>query len=319
MARPAYSCADDSSALTVVADGPVLQCPTCGHRTDEPGDGVLGDGFDIVHRQWGTRGDPHAWRALRELVAATPTPTSPESARRAFVDGLRQVADVDVDTTDEKYAYRRHLDHGGMSGGNVNVEWWRTKGIPLLVDRAIGRRPSILAEPGGRPVRRVVASVVIWAIVLAIPAGLVTGGGWLIYQRYAGGHASRRPCSTATRPVTCGSSAPRSARSAWPSGRSTAGTVVWQLEGGNGDSDAGTDRQRHGARRHRVQPVARAATAADRARPPVPALARLRRQTPASTVEGRPRRRGRSAVCRERVGVAAGAYRSTSFDLYSLR
>lgn len=138
----AYACSADRTLLAPVPGSPaVLQCPTCGHRTDEVGEGVLGDGFDVVHRQWGLRGDPHAWRAMLELVGTTPTPPDREALRAAYVDALRRVADVDIDRADEQSVYRQHLDHGGMSGGGVNVGWWRTKGIPLLVDRATDRRP----------------------------------------------------------------------------------------------------------------------------------------------------------------------------------
>lgn len=138
----AYHCAEDSCALVVVSeDRPVFRCPTCGHRTDDLGSGVLGDGFDIVHRQWGARGDPHAWRALRELVGETATPSTPAAIRLALVNGLRKAAGIDLDTAVGHYEYRKDLDHGGMSGGNVDIEWWREKGIPLLVDRATTRRP----------------------------------------------------------------------------------------------------------------------------------------------------------------------------------
>lgn len=127
---PAYCCALDGHALeAIVGTQDVLHCPVCGHRTDEPGAGVLGDAIDIVHRQWGLRGDPHAWHALRELLAAVATPPSDDSVRALFVDGLRQVADVDIDQADGQSVYRKDLDHGGMSGGSVNVEWWRTKGF----------------------------------------------------------------------------------------------------------------------------------------------------------------------------------------------
>ena len=193
---PAYSCADDGSALeAVTVESDVLRCPTCGHRTDAPGAGVLGDGFDVVHRQWGLRGDVHAWRALREQLATTPTPAHDDRVRQAFVDGLREAAGVDVDDTDEQHVYRRHLDHGGMSGGGVHVEWWRTKGIPLLVERAVARRPVAVArapdrEPAARDHRRAgrawrstAAGVVVWTVVMAIPVAFVGGGGWLLYQR----------------------------------------------------------------------------------------------------------------------------------------
>lgn len=85
----------------------------------------------------GARGDPHAWRALRDLVGTAATPSNGAATRQAFVDGFRQVAGIDLDTTVEHYHYRKDFDHGGMSGGNIDIEWWRDKGIPLLVDRAI--------------------------------------------------------------------------------------------------------------------------------------------------------------------------------------
>jgi hypothetical protein len=139
----AYACARDGTPLEAVADAPgVLRCPKCGHRSDAPGDGELGDGFDIVHRQWGLRGDPHAWAAMRDLVAATPTPPERDAIRAAYLDALRRVADVDLDGTEDATVHRDHLDHGGMSGGRLDLAWWRSKGIPLLVDRAADRRPA---------------------------------------------------------------------------------------------------------------------------------------------------------------------------------
>lgn len=126
----------------------MLACPSCGHRTDEPGRGVLGDGFDILHRQWGLRGDPHVWGAIRDLVGSTPTPPTREAVRAAFVDAVRQVVEVDLDRTDESRVHRQRLDHGGMSGGMVDLDWWRTKGLPLLVERAWERRPPLESAPG---------------------------------------------------------------------------------------------------------------------------------------------------------------------------
>jgi hypothetical protein len=255
---PAYSCATDGLALEPVAgDAAVLRCRTCGLRTDAPGAGVLGDGFDIVHRQWGLRGDPHAWRALRELVAATPTPSSEALVRQAFVDGLREVADVDIDHTDEQQVYRRHLDHGGMSGGGVNVEWWRTKGIPLLVERAVARRPTsvIAAEPtvddgrlddgrlddrtrARRSLRSKVTDVAVWALIMSIPAALVGGGGWLLYQRGFGTQvrATVLECETSGNFRRSGSTFRTDCIAEWTlDGR----TVVGGFTGGNGVSDVG--------------------------------------------------------------------------------
>ena len=241
----AYCCAKDGGQLAPISDGsPVQMCPVCGHRSDEAGDGVLGDAFDIVHRQWGLRGDPHAWNALRDLVATTPTPASADAARKAFVDGLRQVADVDIDQTGEPQVYRKHLDHGGMSGGGVNVNWWRTKGIPLLVDRAISRRPATAtdqrepADGAKGSVRRVASSIAIWALLLSIPAALIGGGGWLLYQRGFGTRvdATVLTCDSSGHVRRFGSTFRTDCVAEWTiDGRK----VIGNFEGGNGESDVG--------------------------------------------------------------------------------
>jgi hypothetical protein len=178
-----YYCAEDGRVMEQVAGAAgVVRCPSCGHRTDEPGDGVLADGFDVVLRQWGTRGDPHAWRALREHVAATPTPATPELTRAALVDALRAVTGVDIDTTPEPHVYVQHLDHGGMSGGVINPPWWRERGVPLVVERATSRRPAAPRPASGNPL----VTVLIWVLLMAIPAAVIGGGGFLLYQRAYG-------------------------------------------------------------------------------------------------------------------------------------
>lgn len=140
--QPAFLCARDWTPLEPITGAPgVLRCAKCGHRTDASGDGVLGDGFDVLHRQWGLRGDPYAWTAVRDLVGALPTPPDRDAIRATYVDALRRVADVDLDGVEDAVVHRAHLDHGGMSGGALDLVWWRTKGIPLLVDRAAARRP----------------------------------------------------------------------------------------------------------------------------------------------------------------------------------
>jgi hypothetical protein len=174
-------CAVDGSAMEVVGDA-VFACTACGHRTDEPGAGVLGDAFDVQHRQWGLRGDPHVWAALRDETAAVPTPADAAAIRQAFVEALRRVADVDLDADVQGPVQREQFAHGGMSSGMVDVDWWRAKGLPLLVERATERRPAAQPKPGGG----LMMGLVVWAVLVAIPAGLVGGGAFLLYQRYAG-------------------------------------------------------------------------------------------------------------------------------------
>ncbi|MBA2282292.1 MAG: hypothetical protein H0W25_13840 [Acidimicrobiia bacterium] len=236
---PRYLCAVDASALKELPGASAARCPTCGHRTDVPGRGVLGDGFDVTHEQWGLRGDVHVWRAMREQVAATPTPATEAAIRQAFVDGFRAVVAVDLDTTDEARVHRPELDHGGLSGGVVDVEWWRAEGIPLLVDRALERRPVTTETAASPPPARkgaggAAVTVIVWVVVLAIPGALIGGGSFLLYQRAVGSwvEATVLECDT----YRAGASFRTDCIAEWTEGGRT---VVGDFVGGNGESDAG--------------------------------------------------------------------------------
>lgn len=245
----AYACAVDQSSLEPVSDAPdALRCPTCGHRTDSPGVGLLADGFDVVHRQWGRRGDVHAWQAMRDLVGGTPTPPDRDAVRAAYVDALRQVADVDVDHAAEAVVHRQHLDHGGMSGGDVDVEWWRTRGLPLLVDRAVDRRPRNPLPPPTAPRaatpmsrrtgRTIVGDIVVWTLILAIPGALVGGGAFLLYQRAVGTRvdATVLECDSSGTIVRGASTYRTDCIAEWTIDGET---VIGPFTGGNGESDVG--------------------------------------------------------------------------------
>jgi hypothetical protein len=193
---------------------------------------------------------------MRELVAPTPTPADDEAVRAAFVEAFEAVTGVALDDADDEVVYRAHLDHGGMSGGSVDLVWWRTKGVPLLVDRAIDRRPSPptppstppstpsstsgrarVAPPGGT-FRTVVVTALVWGIVLAIPAALLGGGGFLLYQRAVGTRveATVLECDTSGSIIRGGSTYRTDCIAAWTVDGST---VIGAFTGGNGESDVG--------------------------------------------------------------------------------
>lgn len=240
----AWRCGADQSVMVTAEDAPgVLRCPHCGHRTDAPGGGTLVDGFDVVPHQWGLRGDPHAWWAMREALSGVPTPATADEVRAAYVGALWQAAGVDVDTETAERVHREHLDHGGMSGGTIHVPWWREHGVPLLVQRAMQRRPLPAptgpATPGPAatptPKQSLIGTILVWAVVMAIPAALIGGGGWLLYQRAYGTHVQ----ATVT---GCGLSG------GVTSGYRDDCTATWTIDGevvvgpftgGNGSSDVG--------------------------------------------------------------------------------
>lgn len=98
--------------------------------------GRIGDLFRDEPDQWGGRGDPWLWRALRTRFADVPLPSTQGGLeallRRAFAAEVgHAVSDlVGVGVYVERFA------HGGMSSGYVSLTWWSTTGIPLLLCRA---------------------------------------------------------------------------------------------------------------------------------------------------------------------------------------
>lgn len=263
----AFVCVADRTPLEPALPPGVLTCPTCSHRTDEPGDGVLGDAFDVAHRQWGLRGDVHVWQVVRDLVAARPTPADDEAVRAAFVEAFEAVTGMALDDANEMVVYRPQLDHGGMSGGSIDLAWWRTKGVPLLVDRAVDRRPSQPPTPSSTPpsttpsftpppttptsthgrvrssppdgnVKRVVLAVLVWGVVLAIPAALLGGGALLLYQRAVGTRveATVLECDTSGTIIRGGSTYRTDCIAEWTIDDST---VIGAYTGGNGESAVG--------------------------------------------------------------------------------
>ena len=96
----------------------------------------LADAFDVHVDQYGGRGDLHLWHAMRERLAGVPVPEGEDAVRAAYVTAFNEIVGVDLDTEPERRVFRKELDHGGMSGGVVDLEWWRSTGLPLLVEEA---------------------------------------------------------------------------------------------------------------------------------------------------------------------------------------
>ena len=93
--------------------------------------------FEEEPVQWGLRGDPHLWRELRTRLADEPLPGSAEQLEdllaRAF---LSAVGHVLWDET-VSHVYVGRFDTGGMSRGNVSLDFWRHTGFPLVVRRFV--------------------------------------------------------------------------------------------------------------------------------------------------------------------------------------
>ncbi|MEO3781887.1 hypothetical protein ABGB12_01045 [Actinocorallia sp. B10E7] len=96
--------------------------------------------FDSPPPQWGTRGDPHAWKALRRHLAGVSVPAEAGELEKLLVEGFLAVVGADLRVADDEYVYRQEFAHGGMSSGQVHLPTWRARLIPLLVSRGAPNR-----------------------------------------------------------------------------------------------------------------------------------------------------------------------------------
>jgi hypothetical protein len=96
----------------------------------------LADLFDPEPARWGLRGDPYVWRAMRDHLAGAYLPPSVGEVMRMLYTAFERVVAVDLETSAEPSVYRAEFAHGGMSSGYVSLDAWRTRLMPLLIDRA---------------------------------------------------------------------------------------------------------------------------------------------------------------------------------------
>ena len=91
--------------------------------------------FDPEPEQWGLRGDPYLWRALREHLAATRLPHSADELTRLLHATFRELTGIDIASDPASMAYQEQYAHGGMSSGMISLDTWRETLFPLLAER----------------------------------------------------------------------------------------------------------------------------------------------------------------------------------------
>ncbi|WP_326755108.1 hypothetical protein OH738_10735 [Streptomyces hirsutus] len=97
---------------------------------------TMADLFDPEPEQWGLRGDPYAWRALRDHLSGSEIPTSADEVLGLLRAAFSEVVGIDLVTERETQVYREQYAHGGMSSGYICLPTWRDQLMPLLVKRA---------------------------------------------------------------------------------------------------------------------------------------------------------------------------------------
>lgn len=98
---------------------------------------TLGDAFRVEPEQWGLRGDPHVWAAMRDYLSDTPVPVDQSVTQAVLKATFAQVVGVNLDDPDLPDAvYRDEFAHGGMSSGQIDLSTWQQRLIPLLAAQA---------------------------------------------------------------------------------------------------------------------------------------------------------------------------------------
>ncbi len=123
------------------ATGRLQDCRCCeSHQLMENHRGVppvrtIGQLFRDEPLNWGLRGDPNLWRELASELADTALPNSTAVLSQILTDAFRTLTGCDLATTPIERFYIERLDSGGMSGGLVNVPFWKEEAFPLLCRR----------------------------------------------------------------------------------------------------------------------------------------------------------------------------------------
>ncbi len=97
---------------------------------------LLADLFAEEPWQWGLRGDPHAWRAMREAFRREAVPLAGNEDRLRELLAAAFEAVVGRPLSEPGHVFVAAFDTGGMSSGMVSTAWWRETGMPLLLERA---------------------------------------------------------------------------------------------------------------------------------------------------------------------------------------
>lgn len=83
--------------------------------------------------QWGLRGDPYLWRAMREHFASIPMPSSVLEFEQKIASAFEKLTRHTLSST-ENFSVKEFA-HGGMSSGWIAPEFWRTQALALLKKR----------------------------------------------------------------------------------------------------------------------------------------------------------------------------------------
>ena len=105
-------------------------------RLRRQGEPSWSDVFQRKPAHWGLRGDPVAWDRLHERLEGVPVPRSIEGALTLLTQQLLELLGIEVEVLEQgEPVYREELARGGMSSGQVALDVWKSRLLPMLATR----------------------------------------------------------------------------------------------------------------------------------------------------------------------------------------
>ena len=89
--------------------------------------------FENEPKQWGLRGDPLLWRDMARSLSNQNMPKSRADLERLLVATIEKLTGKPINF--KEIVVLERYKSTGMSSGGISFEFWREKGIPLLVSR----------------------------------------------------------------------------------------------------------------------------------------------------------------------------------------
>lgn len=102
------------------------------------------DIFSKTPAQWGLRGDPYLWEDMKRTLATVRLPSSAAKVRSGLEKAFLNLTGRPIST--DEYFYVEKYAHGGMSSGGIAPDFWRTSGIPILIENFINLVAALPTE-----------------------------------------------------------------------------------------------------------------------------------------------------------------------------
>jgi len=86
--------------------------------------------FERKPLQWGLRGDPFLWEAIKNEICSGMQPRSNEEFSKMIREAFIKL--VGKEPVEGKSYFKEEFSHGGMSSGHISCDFWLEKGFALL-------------------------------------------------------------------------------------------------------------------------------------------------------------------------------------------